>query len=297
MRHSFFGSYVALVTPMKGDGTIDYVVLERLIKWHISQETSGIVLASTTGESVLLSNEEREKIFETALPYKEEIDLVPATGHYNTEEAVRRTKRAHEMGFDSVISVTPYYVKPSQNGLHQHFSAIAESAPVSVMLYDVPGRTCVTITPETVIKLHQKYPEQISAIKYANPDLEQLSQITNSIGGDQFQILAGSDENAIALHESHNASGVVSVSANVVPGTIAKIWQAIRDKKPEEVDKLNESIEGLHPLMFIEPSPAPAKCMLARMGFIEEILRLPLVPVSATNAEELHQWMRKWGLV
>jgi 4-hydroxy-tetrahydrodipicolinate synthase len=272
----FSGSIVALVTPMQADGTVDNGALDRLVDFHVSNGTRGIVAVGTTGESPTLSVEEHigvvKRVVERAA---KRIPVIAGTGANSTHEAIELTQLAKGAGADACLSVTPYYNKPTQEGLYQHYKAILEAVPLPMILYNVPGRTGCDLKPETVARLAEL--PGVVGLKEA-PSLERNRELLSRVGG-RIALLSGDDDLAC---ESVLAGfqGVISVTANVAPRQVAAVINAALAGKRDEARKLDAKLQQLHKAMFVESNPIPVKWAAARMGLIADGLRLPLVPLS-----------------
>jgi len=278
------GSIVALVTPFK-DGKVDENSLRNLIRWHLESGTHGILVLGTTGEAPSIDFEERKRIMEIALEEaKGKIPLIVGTGTNNTKKVFEYTKLAEEMGFDAALIVTPYYNKPSQNGLYEHYSYIAKSTKIPIILYNVPGRTGVNLLPETTAKLAQI--ENIVAIKEACGDIKQVSELLLKCPKD-FTILSGDDFTAYAT-VMLGGKGVISVAANVVPKEMAQLMESALNGEVTKAQELNLKLYQLYKAMFVETNPVPAKTALWLMGKIETPeVRMPLAPLTEKSLETL----------
>ena len=289
------GSIVALITPFK-DGKVDETSLRNLIKWHLEAGTHGILVLGTTGEAVTLSKEERKRVMEIALEEaKGKVPLIVGTGANNTMAALEYTKMAEEMGFDAALIVAPYYNKPTQNGLYEHYSYIAKNTNIPIILYNVPGRTSVNILPDTTAKLAQI--DNIVAIKEACGDIKQVTELLMKCPKD-FVILSGDDFTAYAT-VMLGGKGVISVAANVMPKEMAELMEKALNGEVAEAKELNLKLYPLYKAMFIETNPVPAKFALWLMGKIETPeVRLPLAPLTANSLEQLKKVLKeKYNLI
>jgi 4-hydroxy-tetrahydrodipicolinate synthase len=290
----FRGSIVALVTPMHADGAVDWEALRRLVDWHVEQGTHGIVATGTTGESATLGFEEHDLVIkEIVSAAKGRIPVIAGTGANNTDEAIRLTRDAKEDGADACLLVTPYYNKPTQEGLYQHFLAIARAVDMPQLLYNVPGRTACDMLPETVERL-SKVPN-IVGIKEATGNIERVRELKERCGPD-FDIISGDDGTALDLMLA-GGHGDISVTANVVPDRMAAMCNAALNGDADEARRLNEEIDPLHRDLFIESSPIPVKWALYEMGMIDRGIRLPLTPLSVPAQERLRETLRSLGLL
>ncbi len=272
----FSGSIVALVTPMQADGTVDNGALDRLVDFHVSNGTNGIVAVGTTGESPTLSVEEHIDVVKRVVARAaKRIPVIAGTGANSTREAIELTRLAKDAGADACLSVTPYYNKPTQEGLYQHFKAIAQAVPLPMILYNVPGRTACDLKPETTARLAEI--SSIVGIKEA-PSLERNRELLTRVGG-RLALFSGDDDLAC---ESILAGfqGVISVTANVAPRQVRAVVDAALAGNKAEARKLDMKLQQLHKSMFLESNPIPVKWAAARMGLIGDGIRLPLVPLS-----------------
>ncbi|RLB33809.1 MAG: 4-hydroxy-tetrahydrodipicolinate synthase [Deltaproteobacteria bacterium] len=289
----FKGSIVAIVTPFK-DGKVDEEAYRELIEFQIENGTSAIVPCGTTGESATLNMEEHARVIEVAIEaVNKRVPVIAGTGGNSTQEAIELTEHAKKVGADATLQVTPYYNKPTQEGLYQHFKAIADAVPLPHVLYNVPGRTSVNMLPETVARLAE-LPEVV-AIKEASGNLGQMAEIIR-LAGDKITLLSG-DDNLTLPVLAVGGTGVVSVVANIVPRDTADMVKAWENG---DVDKAKELYYKLLPLcqaMFYETNPIPVKTSLALMGKIREEMRLPLCSMSTANLERLKKVLGEYGLI
>jgi len=289
----FKGSIVAIVTPFK-DGKVDEEAYRELIEFQIENGTSAIVPCGTTGESATLNMEEHARVIDIAIEaVNKRVPVIAGTGGNSTNEAIELTAHAKKAGADATLQVTPYYNKPTQEGLYQHFKAIAEAVPLPQVLYNVPGRTSVNMLPETVARLAE-LPEVV-AIKEASGNLGQMAEIVN-LAGDKITLLSG-DDNLTLPVLALGGKGVISVVANIVPKDTADMVAAWEQG---QVDKAREMFYKLLPLckaMFFETNPIPVKTSLALMGKIKEEMRLPLCSMSPANLERLKKVLGEYGLI
>ncbi|MBW2024959.1 MAG: 4-hydroxy-tetrahydrodipicolinate synthase [Deltaproteobacteria bacterium] len=281
----FKGSIVAIVTPFK-DGKVDEEAYRELIEFQIENGTSAIVPCGTTGESATLNMEEHARVIDIAIEaVNKRVPVIAGTGGNSTNEAIELTAHAKKAGADATLQVTPYYNKPTQEGLYQHFKAIAEAVPLPQVLYNVPGRTSVNMLPETVARLAE-LPEVV-AIKEASGNLGQMAEIVN-LAGDKITLLSGDDNLTLPIL-ALGGKGVVSVVANIVPKDTADMVAAWEQG---QVDKAREC-----KAMFFETNPIPVKTSLALMGKIKEEMRLPLCSMSPANLERLKKVLGEYGLI
>lgn len=288
------GSMVALVTPMLANGDIDYPRLADLIDWHIEQGTDCLVAVGTTGESATLSMQEHSDVIRFFVKHVNgRIPVIAGTGANNTLEAIQLTSEAKEAGADCALLVAPYYNKPTQEGLFQHYKAIAEAVDMPQMLYNVPGRTVVDIAQETVERLANI--ENIVAIKDATGSVERGKLLIEALG-DRIVVLSGDDGTALELMK-HGAKGNISVTANIVPKAMSQVFNAALEGDFETATKIHDTIAPLHKLMFVESSPIPVKYALNKMGKIEQGIRLPLVWLNEQYHDQVDAGLRAAGLV
>ena len=289
----FRGSIAALVTPFK-NGRIDEDAFRELIEFQINGGTSAIVPCGTTGESATLDFEEHKKVVDIAVnAVKKRIPVIAGTGGNSTSEAIELTRHAKKAGVDATLQVTPYYNKPSQEGLYRHFRAIAEAVPLPQVLYNVPGRTGVNMLPETVARLAEL--KEIVAVKEASGNLVQMAEIL-SLAGEKITLLSG-DDNLTLPVLAIGGRGVISVVANIEPADTANMINEWEKGNIEEAKRLYYKMLPLCQAMFYETNPVPVKTSLALMGKIGEELRLPLAPLSQGNLEKLKKALRDYGLI
>jgi 4-hydroxy-tetrahydrodipicolinate synthase len=291
------GSLVALVTPLSEDGEVDYDALKHLIDWHINQGTDGIVSVGTTGESATLNIKEHIDVIEFTVKHaNNKLPVIAGTGANSTDEAIELTEEARLKGADYALLVTPYYNKPNQKGLIAHYEKIADSSQIKQILYNVPMRTACDLLPESVEILSEH--SNIAGIKEAIDDeqrIEELINISNSCSSN-FSIFSGDDPtfmNSLNI----GAHGVISVAANVIPKSISKICQHIRENEKDAADVLNLQNANLYRLLFVESNPIPVKWMLYKMGLIKEYIRLPLIELDETFHDEIMSELNKHRLI
>ena len=271
------GSIVALVTPMHPDGSIHWDQLSDLIEWHIEQGTDGIVPVGTTGESATVDvSEHCEIVKHTVKVTSGRIPVIAGTGANSTREAIELTHAAKQAGADACLLVTPYYNKPTQEGLYQHYKAIAKAVDVPQYLYNVPGRTACDMMPATVARCSKL--DQVKGIKEATGDIGRAKDILE-LCGDSMDILSGDDPTAVDLILA-GGKGTISVTANVAPNLMSKVCAAAMAGNAEEAHELNAKLMDLHNDLFVESNPIPVKWALAKMGKIDTGIRLPLTELS-----------------
>ncbi|MGY0194518.1 4-hydroxy-tetrahydrodipicolinate synthase [Leptothrix sp. BB-4] len=288
------GSIVALVTPMQEDGSVDYPALRRLIDWHIAEGTACIGVVGTTGESPTVSVDEHCEIIRVAVEQTAgRVPVMAGAGGNSTREAIELAKFAKSVGADCTLSVVPYYNKPSQEGIYQHFRAIAEAVDIPTVLYNVPGRTVADMQPETTLRV-ARLPGVIG-VKEATGNIERACWLIKQ-APKGFSIYSGDDGTAIALMLL-GGHGNVSVTANVAPRAMADLCRAAVAGDARTATEIHFKLLGLHKLLFAEPNPTPVKWAMARMGLCGGALRLPMVPMSANLEAGLEQAMREAGLI
>lgn len=289
----FRGSIVAIVTPFK-DGKIDEKAFRDLIEFQINNGTDGIVPCGTTGESATLSHEEHERIIGLTLEaVNGRVPVIAGTGSNNTSEAVRLTKHAKKAGANAALLITPYYNKPTQEGLYQHYRKVAEEVDIPVILYNVPGRTGVNMLPETVARLAEI--KNIVGIKEATGDLKQISDVISLCPKD-FLLLSG-DDFTVYPTLAIGGHGVISVVANVAPKDMADLCDAYFAGDMKKANELHYKMLPLNAVMFIETNPIPVKTALSLMGKVSSEMRLPLCSMSEGNLNKLKKVMNDYGLI
>ena len=299
MMQPLQGSFVALVTPMSPGGGIDFHALEALIEWHVESGTNGIVSVGTTGESATVNVAEHIEIIEKTIYFVDgRVPVIAGTGGNSTQEAIELTQTASKLGADYALIVTPYYNKPNQEGLFQHFIKIADSVDISQILYNVPSRTACDLKPETVLKLatHQN----IVGIKEAFDSSERLSElirISNSIADQKYFSVFSGDDPSFNSFMAKGGHGVISVAANIVPKYISQICSLNLSNQFDDAKELNSILNNLYELLFVESNPIPVKWMLNKMGRIQTGIRLPLVPFNEAFHEKTLNEMVKLKLI
>ncbi len=283
----FKGSMVALVTPMEADGTVDHGALERLVEFHIEAGTDAIIAVGTTGESATLDEAEHCAVVERIIKRVEgRIPVIAGTGANSTREALALTRRAAELGADGCLLVTPYYNKPTQEGLYQHYKTIAEAVQIPQILYNVPGRTACDLLPETVERLAGI--DNIVAIKEASAEV--VVRVTDIVArcGKDFAVFSGDDGMALDAMLA-GARGVISVTANIVPDLMHEMCVLALAGDEAGARKADSLLRGLHSTLFLESNPIPAKWLLGDMDMIPPGIRLPLTPLAAEYHEALRE--------
>lgn len=289
----FKGAIVAIVTPFK-NGKVDEDALRELIEFQIANGTDGIVPCGTTGESATLSHEEHDRVIEITIDaVKKRVPVIAGTGSNSTTEAIRLTKHAYEAGADGALIVCPYYNRPTQEGLYQHFKIIAENVPIPILPYNIPSRTGVNLLPDMVAKLSKI--KNIVGIKEASGSIKQMSDVIE-LCGDDFDVLSGDDLFTLPLLAMGGA-GIISVISNVAPADMAGLVDAFVAKDFEKAKALHHKMSPLIESLFIEVNPTPVKAALALMGKIQYEYRLPLCKMSEGNLEKLRKVMINYGLI
>ncbi len=287
------GSIVALVTPFR-DGAVDERAFAELVEWHIQEGTHGFVPVGTTGESPTLSHAEHERVIDLCIEVVGgRRPVIAGTGSNSTEEAISLTRHAKRAGADAVLLVTPYYNKPTQEGLYAHFKAIHDAVDIPMIIYNIPGRSVVDLAPETLARLAEL--PNIIGVKDATGDIVR-PLVTAQLCGEQFVQLSGEDANTLAFL-AHGGHGCISVTANVAPRLCAELHEAWQRGDAGGALAIHRRLLPLHRALFAETSPAPVKYALARLGKCAEALRLPLVPVKAETRRLVDEALRFAGLL
>ena len=288
------GSLVAIVTPMLADGALDLPRLKALIDWHVAEGTDGIVIVGTTGESPTVDVEEHGRLIASAVQFAAgRVPVVAGTGGNSTKEAIALTQFAKKAGANYALSVVPYYNKPTQEGLYQHFKAIAESSDLPMILYNVPSRTIADLANETVERLSKV--KGIVGIKEATGSVERVQDLMKRVRKD-FLVFSGDDMTCLS-YMLLGGHGVISVTANVAPRLMHEMCVAARAGRTAEAIAINNRLLGLHKNLFLETNPIPVKWALGRMGRIAEGIRLPLTPFTAPHHETLAASLREAGCI
>jgi 4-hydroxy-tetrahydrodipicolinate synthase len=289
----FRGSMVALVTPMNDDGSLDFDALKRLVEFHVENHTDAIVAVGTTGESPTLDMDEHCEVIRRTVEYaRGRIPVIAGTGANSTSEAIELTRCAEQAGANACLLVTPYYNKPTQEGLYRHHKAIAEAVSIPQILYNVPGRTAVDMQPETVERLAQI--PNIVGIKEATGNLDRAREILRRCGG-KFELYSGDDATALDCILL-GGKGDISVTANVAPRLMHDMCEAALQSREAPARVINERLMGLHKNLFCEANPIPVKWALNEMGMIKAGIRLPLTPLSAKFHDTVRDAMRQAGV-
>ena len=290
----FQGSMVALVTPMREGGDIDEGSLQRLIDFHVENGSDALIAVGTTGESATLNEEEHCHLIQRTMEMAAgRIPIIAGTGANSTREAIDLTRCAHEAGADACLLVTPYYNKPTQEGLYQHYKTVAEAVAVPQILYNVPGRTAVDMLPETVERLAPL--GNIIGIKEATGDMDRARRLI-ACCGDRLDIYSGDDATAMELMLL-GGKGNISVTANVAPQAMHDMCAAALAGDRETASAINAPLQGLHESLFVESNPIPVKWALSEMGLISAGIRLPLTPLDSEHHETVRQALRQAGII
>jgi 4-hydroxy-tetrahydrodipicolinate synthase len=290
----FQGSMVALVTPMREGGDIDEACMQRLIDFHVENQSDALIVVGTTGESATLNEEEHCHLIRRAVEMAAgRIAIIAGTGAKSTREAIDLTRCAHEAGANACLLVTPYYNKPTQEGLYRHYKAVADAVPVAQILYNVPGRTAVDMLPETVERLADI--DNIVGIKEATGDMNRAREILDRCG-DRLDLYSGDDATAMELILL-GGQGNISVTANVAPAAMHELCAAALAGDRDTAAAINARMEVLHRTLFIESNPIPVKWALYEMGLIPAGIRLPLTPLASQYQDTVRQALTQAGVI
>lgn len=289
-RNIFKGLGIALVTPFTADGEVDYKAIVRLVEYQIQNGADFLCILATTGETPCLSTEEKENIKKLVVDTNRgRLPILMGCGGNNTHAVVEELKTADWTGIDGVLSVCPYYNKPSQEGLYQHFKAIAEASPLPVVLYNVPGRTGVNMKSETTVRLARDC-ENIVAVKEASGSLEQVDEIIKN-KPERFDVISGDDALTFSMVAS-GAAGSISVIGNALPKEVSRMIRLEFKGEYEAARTIHHRFTELYSLLFVDGNPAGVKALLHEMGFIENVLRLPLVPTRITTLQKMTEILK-----
>jgi 4-hydroxy-tetrahydrodipicolinate synthase len=290
----FKGSMVAIVTPFEND-KVDEAAYKKLIEFHIKNGTSAIVPCGTTGESATLDYDEHDRVIELTVEYvKGRVPVIAGTGSNSTREAITITKHAKKAGADASLQVSPYYNRPTQKGLYEHFRAIAEAVDIPIILYNIASRTGVNIEPETMARM-AKDCKNIVGVKEASGSLDQMARIKQLCRPD-FNLISGDDSLTLPIL-SIGGTGIISVVANIVPKDVADMVTAFEKGSLKEAQKLHYKLLPLIKAVFIETNPIPVKTAMGLMGLCEPALRLPMCEISAENKEKLVRALKEYKLI
>jgi len=288
------GSLVAIISPMHEDGQVDLDAYRRLIEWHITEGTHGIVAVGTTGESPTVDFDEHNELIRVAVETaRKRVPVIAGTGGNSTAEAIELTRHAKKVGADASLQVVPYYNKPSQEGLYRHFKTIAEAVDLPVILYNVPGRTVADLANDTTLRLAAV--PGIVGIKDATGDLARGADLLRR-APKQFAVYSGNDDSALALMLV-GGHGVISVTANVAPRLMSELARAALDGNLARAREINNQLLPLHFKLFVEPNPIPVKWALQRMGRIAGGIRLPMVPLGAALQPVVEAALKEAGVL
>jgi 4-hydroxy-tetrahydrodipicolinate synthase len=292
--NKLIGCGTAIITPFRRDESLDEVALQRFIEFQISGGVDFLVACGTTGESVTMSEDEQARVVELTIEtVAGRIPVVAGAGGYNTREVIEKIRRYEAMGADAILSVTPYYNKPTQEGLYQHYRVIAEATKLPIILYNVPGRTGCNMEPATVARLAEI--KNIVGTKEASGNISQIAEIA-SLVDETFKIFAG-DDSVVLPVAALGGVGVVSVASNLLPRLVSDLCHASIEGRLDEARKLNRQLTPIFKAMFIESNPVPVKTALALTGMIEEVYRLPMAPMSKANRAKLEQVLADAGIL
>ena len=289
-RNIFRGLGIALVTPFTPDGQVDYKSLKRLVEYQIDNGADFLCILATTGETPCLTQDEKDKITQLVKDVNHgRLPILKGCGGNNTAAVVEELRTADWSGIDGILSVCPYYNKPSQEGLYQHFKAISEASPLPVVLYNVPGRTGINLKPETTVRLANDC-ENIVAVKEASGSLEQVDEIIKN-KPQRFDVLSGDDALTFSMVAS-GAAGVISVIGNALPKEFSRMIRLEFQGEYEPARKIHHMFTELYSLLFVDGNPAGVKALLHEMGFIENQLRLPLVPTKVSTLQKMAEILK-----
>ena len=285
---------VALITPFKADESVDFEALGRLLDYQLQNDVDFIVALGTSGETPTLSSEEKQEVLDFVINrVNGKVPIVMGLGGNNTSSLVKELKTRDFTGIDAILSVVPYYNKPSQEGIFQHYSALAEASPVPIIAYNVPGRTGVNMTAETTLRLAHKF-KNIIAVKEASGNIVQINDIIKN-KPEGFNVLSGDDGITYPLM-TMGAVGVISVIGNAFPKEFSRMVRLALHGDYESARTIHQRFTELFDLLFVDGNPAGVKCMLSLMGFVENKLRLPLVPTRITTIEKMKQVLESLNL-
>lgn len=291
----FRGSITALVTPFREDGSLDEKAFRDLVDWQIQEGTSGLVPVGTTGESPTLSHEEHGDVVKMCVEIAAgRVPVIAGAGSNSTREAIYLAQHAEEVGADALLIVTPYYNKPNQRGLYEHFAAIAQSVSLPIIIYNIPPRSVIDMTPETMGRLAADF-KNIVGVKDATAKLDRVTEQRLACGPDFIQ-LSGEDATALGFN-AHGGVGCISVTANVAPRLCAEFQAATLAGERDKALELQDRLMPLHKSLFIEPNPAGVKYALSRLGKIQNVLRKPLVTVEKETADRIDAALKHAGLL
>ncbi len=289
------GSITALVTPFDSEGAFDEKAFRAFVDWQIVEGTDGLVPVGTTGETPTLTHDEHKRVIEVCIEVAAgRVPVLAGAGSNNTVEAIELAQHAEKAGASGVLVVTPYYNKPNQRGLYEHFSRVARSISIPLVIYNIPGRSIIDMTPETMGRLVADH-KNIIGVKDATGKIERVSEQRATCGKDFVQ-LSGEDATALGFN-AHGGVGCISVSSNIAPRLCAEFQRACQAGDFAKALDYQDRLMPLHKALFIEPNPAGPKYALSRLGRIQNVLRSPMVPIEASTAEKIDQAMKHAGLI
>jgi 4-hydroxy-tetrahydrodipicolinate synthase len=289
------GSITALVTPFEKNGGFDEKAFRAFVEWQIAEGSKGLVPVGTTGESPTLSHEEHRRVVKACVETaRGRVPVIAGAGSNNTDEAVGLVRYAEEVGADAVLVVTPYYNKPTQRGLYEHFAMVARSTSLPIIIYNIPPRSVIDMTPETMGRLAHDF-KNIVGVKDATGKVERVSEQRMTCGKDFIQ-LSGEDASALGFN-AHGGVGAISVTSNVAPRLCAEFQEATLNGDKEKAIDLQDRLMPLHKAIFVEPGVSGAKYALSRLGKAENVVRLPLMTVERDTAEKIDAAMKHAGLI
>ncbi|WP_173931254.1 4-hydroxy-tetrahydrodipicolinate synthase [Chelativorans sp. Marseille-P2723] len=290
----FRGSLTALVTPFRQDGSLDRESFRSLVEWQIAEGTKGLVPVGTTGESPTLSHDEHREVVRLCVETAEKrVPVIAGAGSNSTREAIGFVEHAEQVGADGVLVVTPYYNKPNQAGLYEHFAAVARATSLPIIIYNIPPRSVIDMLPETMGQLVADF-KNIVGVKDATTKIDRVTEQRLACGKDFIQ-LSGEDATALGFN-AHGGVGCISVTANVAPRLCAEFQEATLDGNREKALELQDKLMPLHKALFIEPGLCGTKYALSRLGKVENVVRLPLVPVEEATARKIDAAMERAGI-
>ncbi|OUJ15156.1 4-hydroxy-tetrahydrodipicolinate synthase [Acetobacter sp. DsW_063] len=291
----FQGSFTALITPMNLDGSLDLAAFDRFVEWQIAEGSNGLVPVGTTGESPTLSHEEHHDIVERTIRISAgRVPVIAGAGSNSTAEAIDLAKHAQAAGASAALVVTPYYNKPTQEGLYRHFSTIADAVQIPVVLYNIPGRSVVDVSVETMARLAAN--ANIIGVKDATANLLRPLQVRRAIRNKRFNQLSGEDGTAVSFLAA-GGDGCISVTSNIAPALCARVQKAWREGRASEAQELQDRLLPLHDALFCESNPAPAKYAASLLGLAGETCRLPLAPLSEAARTTVRSALVEVGLL
>lgn len=290
----FKGVGTALITPFTKDLKVDYDSWRKIIRYQLDGGVDAVIVLGTTGESPVIEEDERNKLVEIAVEViNGKIPVIVGTGSNSTNHVILLNKEAEKIGADGLLIVNPYYNKGTQESLIEHYRYIADKTSLPIILYNVPSRTSMNVLPETIIKIHEKSPNMI-AVKEASGNISQISHLI-SIKPESLSVLSGNDDQTLPIM-SLGGNGIVSVFSNSFPAELKKLTDALLQNRIDEARKLNNKFLKMMELLFIETSPAPIKYVMSRLGLCENVLRLPLAPLTQKGIESIEKGLEKYLL-